>query len=175
MSSQSIRKKREAEELAEERYDNLNLLFTISYVITDTLIAFDLASNMALKKPVELYFYLRVLVAFFGLYGTLIYIAGNIFKDYCDCEFTCCCGKVFNNFLKKCGCHIFFGGLFLIVSYCIELCSFRVYYYNRDKIRDEFLVWLAYLLLIFSSITMILFCCLLINMRIEKKMKMKFD
>ena len=164
-----------SEKLAEERYENLKIFFTLSFVLSDSLVVFDLTANMVLDKPVEIYFYLRVLLAFFALYGTMIYIGGNFLIDYCDCEFTCCCGKIFNNFISICGCHAFFGGLFLITSYCIELCSLRIYYYNRDKIVDDFLVWLVYLLFFFSTITIVLFCFLLINMKTEKKIKMKYD
>ena len=130
---------------------------------------------MVLPKAVEIYFYLRVLLAFFGLYGTMIYIGGIFFIYYCDCECNCFCGKIFNDFLSIFGCHAFFGGLFLIVAYGIELCSLKIFYDNRDIIQDDFIIWLLYLLFIFSSITIVIFCFLLINMKTEKKMKMKYD
>ena len=73
------------------------------------------------------------------------------------------------------GCHIFFGGMFLITSYCIELCSLKIYYDNRDKIQDEFVVWLIYLLFIFSSITIVMLCFLIINSKTQKKIKLKYE
>ena len=133
------------EKLFEEKYENIKLLFTISFVLTDSFMVFDLAANFIFPKPIEEYFYMRFLIAFFGLYGTLIIIGGNYCMDYWDCEFSCCCGKFCENIYSLCGCHVFFGALFLITSYCLELCSMKIYYDNKDKFEAEFIVWLLYL------------------------------
>ena len=151
---------REKEKLLKERYENIQLLFTVSFVITGSLLVFDLVSNIVLSKPVEAYFYLRFCTSFFGLYGILFMVGGNICKDNFDIEFTCCCGTCLDKFCLYCGCHIFFGGLLLISSYCVELCSLKVYYDNKDKFEETLIVWLLYLLFFFSSITMILYCFL---------------
>ena len=163
------------EKLFEEKYENIKLLFTISFVLTDSFMVFDLAANFIFPKPIEEYFYMRFLIAFFGLYGTLIIIGGNYCMDYWDCEFSCCCGKFCENIYSLCGCHVFFGALFLITSYCFELCSIKIYYDNKDKFEEEFIVWLLYLLFIFSSITIIILFFLIINMKTEKKIKHKLD
>ena len=165
----------EKEKLNEERFENIQLLFTISFVLSDSFMIFDLVANFILSKPVEEYFYLRFFVTLFGLYGTLIIVGGNYCKEYWDCEFTCCCGKFLDNLFSSCGCHVFFGGLLLIMSYCAELCSIKVYYDNKDVITDEFVVWLLYLLFIFSTLTMIMLCFLILNTKTEKKIKHKFD
>ena len=166
---------REKEKLLKERYENIQLLFTVSFVITGSLLVFDLVSNIVLSKPVEVYFYLRFCTSFFGLYGILFMVGGNICKDNFDIEFTCCCGTCLDKFCSYCGCHIFFGGLLLISSYCVELCSLKVYYDNKDKFEETLIIWLLYLLFFFSSITMILYCFLVINMKTERKIKQKFD
>ena len=165
---------KESERLAEERYENIKLLFTISFVLSDSLMLFDLVANVTLSHPVDEYFYMRFLVSLFGLYGTLIMIGGVYCKEYWDCEFTCCC-KCLNSLNSFCGCHVFFGGLLLITSYCIELCSIKVYYDNKDVITEEFIVWLLYLLFIFSSITIVMYCFLILNIKTERKIKKKFD
>ena len=163
------------EKIFEEKYENIKLLFTVSFVITDSIMVFDLVSNIVLTRSVEEYFYLRFLVSLFGLYGTLIIIGGNYCREYWECEFTCCCGKFCENLYSLCGCHVFFGGLLLTASYCIELCSIKIYYENKDKFEEELIVWLLYLLFIFSSITIIMLCFLIVNMKTEKKIKHKFD
>ena len=163
------------EKRLEENYENMQFLCTLFFIISASLMVFDLVANIILEKPVEIYFYMRFLIAFFGLYGTLIVIGGNVCKENFEIEFTCCCGKMCD-YLNNVGwCHIFFGGIFLITSYCIELCSLKIYYDNRDKIFDEFIIWLMYLLFIFSSITIILFCFLIINKNTQKKMKQKYE
>ena len=127
------------EKLFEEKFENIKLLFTISFILSDSIMVFDLVCNIVLSRPLEEYFYMRFFVAFFGLYGTLIIIAGNICREYWDCEFSCCCGKFCENIYSLCGCHVFFGGLFLTASYCFELCSIKIYFDNKDKFEEEFI------------------------------------
>ena len=165
--------KREKEKLIEERYENVQLLFTISFVITDTLMIFDIVTNIMISNPVEEYFYMRFLVAFFGLYGTIIMVGGKKCRDNFDVDFTCCCCKFCDKLVSFFGCDVFIGGLFLITSYCIELSSIKLYYNKRDIINDNFIVGLLYLLFISSTITLIMLCFLIINMRIHKKIKEK--
>ena len=166
---------KEKEKIIEERFENIQLFFTISFILSDSLMIFDIVANVIYPKPVESYFYMRFLVTFFGLYGTMIMIGGNFCRDYFDIEFTCCCGKICENIFSLYGCHVFFGGLFLIISYCIELCSIKLYYDNKDLFEEELIKWLLYLLFIFSSITMIMLCFLIINMKTQKKIKKKYE
>ena len=120
--------KREKEKLIEERYENAELFFTISFIITDSLMIFDIVANVMVSNPVEAYFYLRFLVTFFGLYGTIIMIGGKKCRDNFDFDFTCCCCKFCDKIVSFFGCDVFIGGLFLITSYCIELCSMKLYF-----------------------------------------------
>ena len=166
---------KEKEKLIEDRYENTQLLFTISFILSDSLMIFDIVANVMISKPVEAYFYMRFLVAFFGLYGTMIMIGGKKCRENFDIEFTCCCGKYCENILSFYGCHVIIGGLFLIISYCIELCSIKLYFNNKDIINDELVIWPLYLLLIFSTMTMIIFGFLIINMKTYKKMKQKYE
>ena len=167
--------KKEKEKLIEDRYENTQLLFTISFILSDSLMIFDIVANVMISKPVEAYFYMRFLVAFFGLYGTMIMIGGKKCRENFDIEFTCCCGKYCDSLFAYYGCHVIIGGLFIIISYCIELCSIKLYFNNKDIINDELVVWPLYLLLIFSTMTMIIFGFLIINMKTYKKIKQKYE
>ena len=167
--------KREKEKLLEERYENIQLLFTISFIISDTLMIFDIVANVMISNPVEAYFYMRFLVAFFGLYGTIIMVGGKKCRENFDVDFTCCCGKFCDKIISFFVCDVFIGGLFLIISYCVELSSIKLYYNNKDTINDNIIIWPLYLLFISSTITLIMFCFLIINMRIIKKIKEKYE
>ena len=158
----------------EEKIENLKTLFTISFVITDSLMIYDLVLNVIYKELDE-FFYFRFFVAFFGLYGTLLFIGGYFLMEYCDCEFTCKCSKILDTFFSFCGCHLFLGGLFLIISYCVELCSILLYFKNKDKITEISIIIMTYLLFIFSSITVILLILIIFNKKNEKKLKQKND
>ena len=158
----------------EERYETLKTIFTISFIISDSLMVYDLVLNVVYKELDE-YFYLRFFVTLFGLYGTLIFIGGYYLIEYCDCEFTCGCSKILDTFFSFCGCHFLFGGLFLIISYCIELCSIVLYFNNKDKITENYIIIMLYLLFIFSTITVILLILIVINKKKEKKLKHKID
>ena len=162
------------ENLIEERYETIKTLFSISFVITDSLMIFDIVSNFV-DKTVDELFYLRFFVTFFGLYGSLIIFGGHYLYEYCDCELTCRCSKILDSFWSFCGCHLFFGGLFLLTSYCIELCSSKFYFNNKDKIKSGLIISFLYLLFIFSTITIILFIFLMINKKTEKKIKKKLE
>ena len=159
----------------EERYETIQFLFTVSFVLTDSLTLFDIVVNIFFSKEIEEYLYMRFFMAVFCLYGTLIIILGNYCMDYWDCEFSCCCGKFLENIYNACGCHVFFGGLLLIASYCIELCSVKIFFKNKEKFGEECVIWLFYALLFFSSITIIMLCFLIVNIKTEKKIKHKFD
>ena len=176
MSEKLSHKDRTKQIKEEEKYETIKTLFTLSFVITDTLMIFDLVAN-AIVKEIEQYFYLRFLVTLFGLYGTLILIGGYYLVEYCDCDCdcTCNCSKPLAPLFSFCGCHLLFGGLLLIISYCIELCSIKYYFSNKDKITDNLVVYMIYLLFAFSTITMILLIVLLINKKNEKKIKQKID
>ena len=179
--------KGDKEKLYEERYENIQLLFTISFIISDSLMIFDIVANVMIlnpvealanvmiSNPVEAYFYMRFLVAFFGLYGTIIMVGGKKCRENFDVDFTCCCGKFCDKIISFFGCDVFIGGLFLIISYCVELSSIKLYYNNKDTINDNIIIWPLYLLFISSTITLIMFCFLIINMRIIKKIKEKYE
>ena len=163
------------EKLQEERYENIQFLFTVSFVLTDSITLFDIVANLLFSQEIQEYLYMRFFMAFCCLYGTLIIIGGNYCRDYWDCEFSCCCGKFLESIYSACGCHIFFGGLLLIASYCIELCSVKIYFKNKYKFEEECISWLFYSLLFFSSLTIIMLCFLIVNIKTEKKIKHKFD
>ena len=160
--------------LEENRYETLKTLFTISFVFSNSIMIFDLVANV-IGKEIDEFFYLRFFVTLFGLYGTLIFVGGYYLIEYCDCEFTCSCSKFFENIFSFCGCHLMIGGLLLIVSYCIELCSIKFYFKNKDKITDSLVIFMIYLLFIFSSLTIILYVVLIINKKNEKRLKQKID
>ena len=174
MNAKLYHKDRTQQKIEEERYETIKTLFTFSFVITDSLMIFDLVINV-IDKEIDQYFYLRFFVALFGLYGTLIFIGGYFLIEYCDCEFTCNCSKLLRPLSSFCGCHLLFGGLLLIISYCIELCSIQYYFKNKDKINDSLVVFMIYLLFAFSTMTIILFIILLINRKNERKLKEKID
>ena len=150
MSEKLSYKDRTQQKIEEDRYENIKTLFTISFVLTDSIMIFDLVANV-INKENEQYFYLRFFSTLFCLYGTLIMIGGYYLIEYCDCEFTCSCSKLFEKFFSLCGCHILVGGLLLIISYCVELCSIKFYFSNKDSINDSLVVFMLYLLSIFSS------------------------
>ena len=174
MSEKLKYKDRTQQKIEEERYETLKTIFTISFVLTDSIMVFDLVANFVLKELDELFFF-RFFVAIFGLYGTLILIGGYYLTEYCDCEFDCQCCKFLDSFFSLGGCHYFLGGIFLIISYCIELCSIRYYFQNKDKVTEIFVISLLYLLFIFSTITIIILIILIINRKIEKRAKYKID
>ena len=174
MSEYLSHKDRTQLKLEEDRYESIKTLFTISFVLTDSLMIFDLVANVVFKEN-EQYFYLRFFSTLFGLYGTLILVGGYYLIEYCDCEFTCSCSKLFENFFSYCGCHVLVGGLLLIISYCVEICSIKFYFSNKDSINESLVVFMVYLLFIFSSLTILSFVLLIINQKIEKKLKKKID
>ena len=174
MSEKLSHKDRTKQIKEEEKYETIKTLFTLSFVITDSLMIFDLVAN-AIVKEIEQYFYLRFFVTFFGLYGTLILIGGYYFMEYCDCDCTCNCSELLTPLFSFCGCHLLFGGLLLIISYCVELCSIKYYFSNKEKINDSLVVFMIYLLFASSTITVILFIVLLINSKNERKIKQKID
>ena len=158
----------------EERYETLKTIFTISFVLTDSIMVYDLVANFVYMQ-LDVFFYFRFFVALFGLYGTLILIGGYYLMEYCDCEFDCQCCKFLESIFSLGGCHYFFGGIFLIISYCVELCSLRFYFHNKDKITETLVVCLLFLLFIFSTFTIIILIILIINRKIEKRAKYKID
>ena len=160
--------------IEEDRYETIKTLFTISFVFTNSIMVFDLVFNV-IDREIEVFFYLRFLVTLFGLYGTLILIGGYYLIEYCDCDLTCNCSKICDVLFSFCGCHLFLGGLLLIISYCIQLCSIRFYFINKDKITETSVIILLYLLFIFSTITIILLIILIINKKQEKRIKEKLD
>ena len=174
MSEKLSHKDRTKQKSEVEKYETIKTLFTFSFVITDSLMIFDLVIN-AISREIEQYFFLRFFNVLFGLYGTLILIGGYYLIEYCDCEFTCNCSKCLNPLFSFCGCHLLFGGLFLIISYCVELCSIKYYFNNRDKINDRSVILMIYLLFAFSTLTVVLFIILLFNQKNAKKLKYKID
>ena len=174
MSEKLSNKDRTQQKLEDDRDESIKTLFTISFVLTDSLMIFDLVSNVVFKEN-EQYFYLRFFSTLFGLYGTLILVGGYYLIEYCDCEFTCSCSKLFENFFSYCGCHVLVGGLLLIISYCVEICSIKFYFSNKDSINESLVVFIVYLLFIFSSLTILFFVLLIINQKNEKKLKKKID
>ena len=174
MSEKLSYKDRTQEKLEEDRYESIKTLFTISFVLTDSLMIFDLVANVVFKEN-EQYFYLRFFSTLFCLYGTLILVGGYYLIEYCDCEFTCGCSKFYDRIFSYCGCHVLVGGLLLIISYCIELCSIKFYFSNKDNINESLVVFMVYLLFIFSSLTILSFILLIINQKNEKKLKKKID
>ena len=165
---------RTQQKIEEDRYESIKTLFTISFVLTDSLMVFDLVANV-ISRENEQYFYLRFFSTLFGLYGTLILVGGYYLIEYCDCEFSCSCCKFCEKFFSYCGCHVLVGGLLLIISYCVELCSIKFYFGNKDSINESLVVFLMYLLFIFSSLTILSFVLLIINQKNEKKLKEKID
>ena len=159
----------------EERYETIKTLFTISFVLTDSLMIFDLVFNI-IDKEIDEYLYFRFFITLFGLYGTLILIGGYYLIDYCDCDLSCQCSRICDFYFSSLGgCHLFIGGLFLIISYCVELCSIRFYFNNRDKITETTIIVMLYLLFISSTITIIILIILIINKKNEKRIKEKID
>ena len=135
---------------------------------------FDLVANVIFKEN-EQYFYLRFFSTLFGLYGTLVLIGGYYLIEYCDCEFTCSCSKLCEKFFSYCGYHVLVGGLLLIISYCVEICSIKFYFSNKESINESSVVFMVYLLFIFPSLTILSFALLIINQKNEKKLKKKID
>ena len=74
-----------------------------------------------------------------------------------------------------CGCSLLFGGLLLIISYCIQLCSIKFYFNNKDKITESLVINMIYALFISSTITIILLIFMIINRKNEKRIKQKID
>ena len=167
-------KDRKKEEIELEKYENTKTLFTISFIISDSLFIFDLVFNFVYKE-IDEYFFLRFLVVLFGLYGTFILVGGYYLSEYCDCECSCDCGKILNSILSIFGCSFLLGGLLLLISYCIELVSIKYYFKNKSQITDSSVVTMMYLVFLFSTTTMILFIFLTINKKNEKKVKYKAD
>ena len=66
MSEKLSHKDRTQLKLEEDRYESIKTLFTISFVLTDSLMIFDLVSNVVFKEN-EQYFYLRFFSTLFGL------------------------------------------------------------------------------------------------------------
>ena len=174
MSQKLSYKNREKLKLEEDRYETIKTLFTLSFVFTDSLMIFDLVINVVLKE-IDQYFYIRFFMAFFGFYGTLIFICGYFCMEYCDCECDCSCNRCFKAISSFCGCHLFLGGLLLLISYCVEIYSIKFYFSHKDKITDKFVIYMIYALFILSTTTIILLIFLIINMKNEKRMKVKID
>ena len=162
------------QKIEEERYETIKTIFSISFVITDTLLVFDLVVNV-IERELEEFLYFRFFVVLFGLYGTLILIGGYYLVEYCDCEFTCECSKMCDSLFSLCGCYLLFGGLLLIISYCIQLCSIRYYFINKEKITESLVINMIYILFISSTITIILLIIIIINKKNEKRIKQKID
>ena len=162
------------QKIEEERYETIRTLFTISFVLTDSILIFDLVINVV-ERELESFLYFRFFIALFGLYGTLILIGGYYLEEYCDCDCTCNCSTICNSLFSLCGCSLLFGGLLLIISYCIQLCSIRFYFNNKDKITESLVINMIYALFISSTITIILLIFMIINRKNEKRIKQKID
>ena len=174
MSQKLSYKNREKLKLEEDRYETIKTLFILSFVFTDSLMIFDLVINVV-QKEIDQYFYIRFFMAFFGLYGTLVFIGGYYCMEYCNCECDCSCNRCFKAISSFCGCHLFLGGLLLLISYCVEIFSIKFYFSHKDIITDKFVIYMLYALFILSTITIILLIFLIINMKNEKRMKVKID
>ena len=117
-------KDRKNREIEEARYETIHILFIVSFVFFDASLIFDLLFNF-INQELEEFLFLRFFVGLSGLYGTFVLIGGHFLTEYCGCDYTCSCGKCMDSIMSNYGFSFLFGGLLLIISYCIELSSIK--------------------------------------------------